>query len=265
MHPDDEHGHLRLDGAANVRDLGGLPLPGGGTLPAGRLLRADALNTLTDSDVDRLAGLRTVVDFRTDHETAANGPDRLPPGAAHVALPVGGGDLERFYQVIAAGDPGEQEKVFGGGRTERILVKVNRDFVAVDAERAAFAAALRAIGDAEALPLLFHCTAGKDRTGWMAAIVLTILGVSGDVIMADYLRSNDYHREGFGKLLDYLGRTGQMKDPELLRPLLEQRPAYLEAAFDEATARYGSFDGFLSAGLGADDALLDRVRTGLTG
>ncbi|MFC0038848.1 tyrosine-protein phosphatase [Actinomadura rayongensis] len=263
MRSDDEFGFLRLDGAANVRDLGGRPVPGG-AVARGRLLRADALNALSESDLERLAGVRTVIDFRSDHEVGTNGADRLPDGADLVHLPIDGGDLEDFYKAVTAGDPLRQREVFGGGRTERVLVGVNRNFVADDEQRAAFATALRLVADAGRLPLIFHCTAGKDRTGWMAAIVLTILGVPRADIMADYLRSNEYHRERWKKLLDHLGRTGQMEEPELLLPLLEQRPEYLEAAFSEATARYGSFAGFLADGLGADEELLAAVRDGLT-
>ncbi|WP_019630104.1 tyrosine-protein phosphatase [Actinomadura atramentaria] len=264
MRPDDDHGHLRLDRAANVRDLGGIRFPGGATAP-GRLLRGDALNGLTDADAERLAPLRTVVDFRTANEIETNGADRLPPGAEHVHLPVGGGDLKAFYDIVAEGDPERQRATFGGDRTERFMLAANRNFVAVDDERASFAEALRLVADAGRLPLLFHCTAGKDRTGWMAAIVLTILGVPRETIMADYLRSNHYHQRGRAKLLAFLRDTGQMKEPELLLPLLEQRPAYLEAAFAEADARYGSFAGFLADGLGADEALLAAVRAALTG
>ncbi|MBW8486648.1 tyrosine-protein phosphatase [Actinomadura parmotrematis] len=262
MQFDDEHGHIRLDGAENVRDLGGLPVAGG-TVAPGRLLRADALDKLTGADLSALAPVRTVVDFRTPHEITTNGADRLPEGARYVDLPVGGGSLELFYEVIGSGDHARQQEVFGGGRTAEALIRINRDFVAEPGERAQFAAALRLVADAGSLPLLFHCTAGKDRTGWMAAIVLTALGASPDTIMADYLRSNDYHRESYAKLLGHLGESGLMKDPELLRPLLEQRPEYLEAAFDEVTARFGTFDAYLADGLAADGAALARLRDAL--
>jgi len=257
---DDDHGRIALQGADNVRDMGALP----GVRP-GRLLRADALNKLTGADLDRLGalGLRTVVDFRMRSEVEMNGPDRLPPGATEMALPISGGNLKTFYQVILSGDAARQEEVFGGDRTELVLEEVNRSFVAEPGERGQFTAALRLVADPARLPLLFHCTAGKDRTGWMAAIVLTVLGLPRDEIMADYLRSNEYHRVGYEKLLRQLGDTGQMKDPELLRPLLEQQPAYLNAAFDEAERRYGSFDAFLRDGLDLTTETLDAIRANL--
>ncbi|GAA1540036.1 hypothetical protein GCM10009678_22980 [Actinomadura kijaniata] len=265
MRFDDEYGHIALDGAENVRDLGGIPLTGGGETAHGRLLRADALNKLSDADLERLSGVRTVVDLRTDLEVRTNGADRLPAGAELVRLPVAGGDLDVFYEVIGSGDPARQEQIFGDGRCEHVLVEINRNFVAMPIEREKFAAALHRVADAASLPLLFHCTAGKDRTGWMAAILLTIAGAPRPVVMEDYMRSNHYHRESYGKLLAFLGDSGQMKNPELLRPLLEQRPAYLEAAFDEAERTYGSFEAFLSRGLDLDEAARARVRAALRG
>ncbi|MFI6522488.1 tyrosine-protein phosphatase [Spirillospora sp. NPDC050679] len=260
MQFDDEYGHIALDGAENVRDLGGIPLAGGGEVAAGRLLRADALNKLTDADLDRLADVRTVIDFRTPLEVRTNGADRLPAGAELVALPVAGGDLDAFYEVIGSGDPDRQEQLLGDGRTEHVLVEINRNFVAMPIEREKFAAALTLAADEARLPLLFHCTAGKDRTGWMAAIVLTIAGASRADIMADYMRSNDYHQESYGKLLAYLGESGQMRNPELLRPMLEQRPAYLEAAFEEVERMYGTFDAFLAKGLNLAPESVTAIR-----
>jgi protein-tyrosine phosphatase len=111
--------------------------------------------------------------------------------------------------------------------------------------------------------VLYHCTAGKDRTSWMTAIVLTALGVHRADVMDDYLLSNLFLRVSNEKLLADLAKAGMMRDPGLLRPLLEQRPAYLEAAFDEAGRRFGSFGDFLAEGLGADDAMLQALRDDL--
>ncbi|WP_030169755.1 tyrosine-protein phosphatase [Spirillospora albida] len=259
MRFDDEHGHIALDGAENVRDLGAVT----GAIAPGRLLRADALGRLSDGDLARLAAVRTVVDFRRPNEIEMHGPSRLPAGAALVSLPVGAGSLQVFYDVVGSGDPARQQEVFGGGRIERALLDINRDFVREPRERERFAAALRLMADADRLPLVFHCTAGKDRTGWMAAIVLMLAGVSRADVMDDYLRSNHYHREGYGRLLDYLKESGRMEDPELLRPLLEQRPAYLEAAFDEAERRYGTFEGYVEKGLDVDGPTVERLLAAL--
>ncbi|HEY1179908.1 MAG TPA: tyrosine-protein phosphatase [Phytomonospora sp.] len=255
--------HIPLTGSPNVRDLGGYATGDGRTVAEGRLFRAGALNTLTDDDVTALAGLRlaTVVDFRTPGEIHAAGPDRLPDGLEVTALPVGGGDLDQYYN--AAFDAAERERLLEGGRNVEALVSINRSFVADDAERARFGDAVRLVAEAGSLPLLFHCTAGKDRTGWLAAIVLTVLGVDRESVMADYLLSNDYFLPAGEKLLAKFAASGVEIDTELFRPLIEQRPAYLESAFAEAEVRFGSFDGFLHKGLDLDDATLDRLRAAL--
>ncbi|MEV4255660.1 tyrosine-protein phosphatase, partial [Spirillospora sp. NPDC049652] len=169
----DLHGHLPFDGADNVRDLGGHPLPGGGTTARGRVLRADALTRLSDADVRRLAefGVRTVVDLRTPMEVDTNGRDRLPDGVRTVHLPVGGGNLGVFYEVIGSRDAERQRAAFAEGRLENLMIDINRTFVRDETERGRFAEAVRLAADPDSVPLLFHCTAGKDR-GQPAGAVL---------------------------------------------------------------------------------------------
>jgi protein-tyrosine phosphatase len=118
---------------------------------------------------------------------------------------------------------------------------------------------------AEELPLLYHCTGGKDRSGWMTAIVLTALGVPRELVLRDYLLSNDFHRTGYTKLRLDLVKTGIVRDPDLLRPILELSPTYLGAAFEEADRRYSSFEEFLTRGLGVSDAMLAGLRRTLLG
>ena len=85
------------------------------------------------------------------------------------------------------------------------------------------------------LPLLYHCSVGKDRTGWMTAIVLAVLGVPREVVLEDYLLSNDFHRTGYQTALPP-GQDGIVADPELLRPILEQSATYLARRSRRRTA-----------------------------
>jgi protein-tyrosine phosphatase len=256
-----------LDGAVNVRDIGGYRSAHGLEVVSGRLFRADGLNRLTGADVeilDRL-GLRTVVDFRSAGEVLIGGNDRLPFATEFVHLPVSGGDLEAIYELIASGDHERQRRELGDGRAASFMVEMNRGFVADGRHREAFGAALRLMCSPGRLPLLYHCTSGKDRTGWMTAIVLTALGVPRELVLRDYLRSNDYHRAGHDKLRLDLLKTGIMADPGLLRPVLEQSATYLGAAFEEADRRYGSFARFLADGLEVSEAMLAGLRRALLG
>jgi protein-tyrosine phosphatase len=258
---------VALEGAVNVRDIGGYRSVYGLEVMRGLLFRGDSLSQLTPPDAERLdqLGLRTVIDFRTAGEVLLNGDDRLPYGTERVSLPVSGGDLGKIYELIASGDHERQRAELGEGRAASFMVAMNRGFVTDTRQREAFGTALRLLCAAGRLPLLYHCTAGKDRTGWMTAIVLTTLGVPRELVLRDYLLSNDFHRTGYQKLRLDLIKTGILQDPGLLRPILEQSPTYLEAAFEQADRSFGSFGEFLSRGLDVSDTALAELRRALLG
>ena len=259
--------HVALDGAVNVRDIGGYRSAHGLEVVSGRLFRGAALSRLTSTDVEQLdrLGLRTIIDFRSAGEVLLGGDDRVPYGVEFVRLPVSGGDLEAVYELIAGGDHERQRRELGDGRAASLMAEMYRGFVADGRQREAFGAGLRLICAPGRLPLLYHCTSGKDRAGWMTAIVLTALGVPRELVLRDYLLSNDFHRTGYTKLRLDLVKTGIVRDPELLRPILEQSATYLGAAFEEADRRYSSFEEFLTRGLGVSDAMLAGLRRTLLG
>ena len=258
---------VALDGAVNVRDIGGYRSVGGPEVFRGRLFRGDSLSQLTSSDTEQLdrLGLRTVIDFRTPGEVLLGGNDRLPFAVEYAHLPVGGGDLGAIYELIASGDHERQRRELGGGRAASFMVEMNRGFVADPRQREAFGAALRLLCSPGRLPLLYHCTGGKDRAGWMTAIVLTALGVPRELVLRDYLLSNDFHRTGYQKLRFDLVKTGIVADPELLRPVLELSATYLGAAFEETDRQFGSFGRFLGYGLEVSEAMLAGLRRALLG
>ena len=259
--------HVVLDGAVNVRDIGGYRTSYGLQVTRGRVFRGDALSQLTGPDTERLdrLRLRTVIDFRTPGEVLLCGADRLPFGVEFVSLPVGGGDLGLIYELIASGDHERQRRELGDGRAAELMVEISRGFVADARQREAFGAALRLACSAGRLPLLYHCSSGKDRAGWMTAIVLTALGVPRELVLRYYLLSNDFHRTEYQKLRYDLVKTGIVADPELLRPIMEQCATYLGAAFEEAERRYASFGRFLADGLEVSGAMLGELRRTLLG
>ncbi len=259
--------HVALDGAVNVRDIGGYRSTYELEVLRGRLFRGDSLSQLSDADVARLdgLGLRTVIDFRTPGEILLSGSDRLPYGVEFASLPVTGGDLGAVYELIAGGDHERQRRELGDGQAASLMVEINRGFVADARQREAFGTALRLVCAPGRLPLLYHCSSGKDRAGWMTAIVLTALGVPRELVLRDYLLSNDFHRTGYQKLRLDLIKTGIVADPELLRPIMEQSATYLGAAFEEADRRYRSFGRFLTRGLDVGDAAVGELRRGLLG
>jgi protein-tyrosine phosphatase len=175
-------------------------------------------------------------------------------------MPVSGGDLGAFFDIIASGNHELQRYELGDGRGATLMANIYRDFVADPRQRETFGAALRLLCIPGRLPALYHCSGGKDRTGWMTAIILTILGVPADIVLRDYLVSNDLLRTTYHRIRSDLMKTRIIRDPELLRPILEQSPTYLSVAYDETERRFGSFGAFVAYGLGVGDDELDQLR-----
>ena len=175
---------LPLTGALNARDLGGLPLKGGGLTRHGVLLRSDTLQELTADDVAWLqaARLRTVIDLRTPAEAAREGRGPLADTeVAYANLP--------FIpdEVVIPDDP--RHEVIVADRQERDRVEHYLDYLRLAAPRVV--AALDLLASPGASPALFHCAAGKDRTGVLAAIVLEMNGVEREAIIADFALTNE--------------------------------------------------------------------------
>ncbi|OLZ64126.1 protein-tyrosine-phosphatase [Streptomyces sp. IMTB 2501] len=266
-----EHGvdtvrHIALDGAVNVRDLGGYHTVTGREVRYGRVFRADALGKLTDTDIAKLSTLRlhTVVDFRTPDEVRRDGADRLPDGLKVTSRPVDDLGLSaRILAVIGSKDPVRQREMLGDGKAEQLMRSVYRTFVTDVDDRRQFAGTLRDIADHKRSPLLYHCTAGKDRTGWMSYLLLRAVGVPSGTAEKDYLLSNDFRAEADRRTREGLEKAGLMEDPDLLIPLQEVREDYLAAALDQAGHDYGSLHGYLTQGLGLDTPTLAKLRAGL--
>jgi protein-tyrosine phosphatase len=115
-----------------------------------------------------------------------------------------------------------------------------------------------ALSESRNLPAVFHCTAGKDRTGWAAAALLSLLGVPRDVVVADYLRSNEYARSLYQVQIDGFVKGGG--DPAIPSALFGVKQEYLQAAFDEVEQKYGGTGQYFSVGLGIDAVTQRRLR-----
>lgn len=238
---------LPLQGASNVRDLGGWPVAGGRRVRAGRIWRSAALHGLTEEDLAALAraGIATVCDLRGTRE-AARAPSRLPTGAEAHPLPI-----EPFVGASLR-DMLERGAATGEGATE-LLRQAYLAYVSdhLDAYRRLFALLLRE----ERRPLLFHCSAGKDRTGIGAALILTVLGADRATVMADYVATDRLWRR------DHPLPPGTPQ--AAAEAILSTHPAMLDAALDEVLARFGGVEGLATEGLGLDRSALASFREAL--
>jgi protein-tyrosine phosphatase len=242
---------LHLASAPNFRDLGGYRTTGGSWVRMGLLYRSDQLDKLSDADQAKLSrlGIRTVVDLRTDAERAS-GPDRLPAGATPVVADVLGGTNTPTDMSALLLRPGDPVTTMEG---------LERTMVEAPGAQAAYRTLLSQVRRPDQLPLVFHCTAGKDRTGWAASTVLTALGVPSEQVLNDYLDSNRYALPKYAPMLASMPPVQAGK----ARPMLEVRPEYLRAGLDDVTARYGSMDDYTTKVLGVPlDALRDSLLVG---
>jgi protein-tyrosine phosphatase len=235
---------LPLEGTDNFRDLGGYRTRDGRTVKWGRVYRSGELSGLTPKDRAYLKhiGLRVVTDLRSEHEREL---EPSPPLDQHTI------DLPIHQKGI---EPDEiQEMIQTGGITtlysNDLMLAAYRSFVADYASR--WALLLQQLQDPGSVPLMFHCTAGKDRTGFGAAVFLLALGVPEETIYQDYLATNWYRRDFTQLVLRFAPVYSLFRTkPEAVYPLLAARREYLEAAFDLMKERYGSIDAYLEEALG---------------
>lgn len=248
--------HLALDGAPNFRDLGGYATEDGHHVRWGLLFRSGDLSELSGTDLERMRalGLRLVCDFRGADERAA-APDRLPsadpPAVAELEISDPSFSAQGLRASIASGDASLDLRA--------VLIEANRLFATRFAPQ--YAAMFDRITRPENLPALLHCTAGKDRTGFASALVLRALGVPMETVEEDFLLTNHYTAAKIERTLLVIRLTSLLRaDPERIRPALGVEPAYLEAAFGEIAAGWGSFDAYRRDALGLDDARLAAFR-----
>ena len=233
---------IRLTGASNFRDLGGYAGQDGRTLKWRRLFRSDHLGALNAADVALLTalGLARACDFR-------GGDERLQQVCAIPGLPVH--SLAIDPTVVQAMKALMQS---GGSLTASDTVRLMQDtyraFVHHHAHRFAelFVHLLRGDG-----PLVFHCTAGKDRTGFAAALVLMSLGVSRTVAMQDYLLTNALYRMP--------DAASSSLPQEALQVLWRVQEGFLNAAFEAVDADFGGLSNYLDTALGVGRRERERL------
>ncbi|MFJ5632649.1 tyrosine-protein phosphatase [Streptomyces goshikiensis] len=239
---------IALEGTANFRDAGGYRTTGGQWVKMGEIYRSDALNKLTPNDLAKLQRLRvrTVFDLRMQDERTKDA-DKVPAGARYVVADV------------FAGSPSFQTLPKSPDEAVKSMIDAEKTMVSGDGGKKAYTRVFEGIGTDRDRSVLFHCTAGKDRTGWANATLLTALGVPQETVMADYLASNDYRKAANEAILSHLPAA----QAAVYKPLLDVRPAYLNSGYDEVKATYGTFDRYLKDGLGIDAHELKELKRDL--
>ena len=250
-----------LEGAPNFRDLGGYETEDGRHVRWGQVYRSGALAELTDADLDTLddTGIALVCDLRSDSEVEED-PDPEVGGAEAIRLAVTdeSTDVQAITDAILAGDL---------DAISPDLLLEGMPAIATEFPES-WRTMLERLADEASRPTIVHCSAGKDRAGWAAALTLRALGVPEETVMEDYLLSNDYLAASNEATLDQVrpivanaqGIPEGEVDLGNLEALLTVRPEYLQAAFDAVEEQYGDFDTYLTEGIGLDQATIDALR-----
>lgn len=236
--------HLPIPGTHNVRDLGGYPAAGGHTQWR-RLLRADALHRLDEAGIGELvaSGVSTVIDLRHGDELA------------HQPNPFHGHATVSYHNVSLL--EGLSPNLMEEGDLLLGLYKM-----ALLQRQPALAEVLRIIAEAPPGAVLFHCTAGKDRTGIVAALLLGVAGVEAGLIVDDYALTAGLIAPIVADIT--AGAVARGADPESFKRFLASEPETMAATLAFIDAEFGSMPAYLGR-IGLDDATIDRLRNRLLG
>jgi protein tyrosine/serine phosphatase len=255
--------HVPLAGASNFRDFGGYATEGGRAVKWRRLYRSDRLSELTAADHARLAplGIRHVYDLRRQSEADA-APTHWPGEAAprlirHPIFEDEAGGPSTFERIAVS-----EEARHDPALARAIMGQLYARIVTEPGPLAALPVMVEHLAEPDACPVLIHCSAGKDRTGVAAALLLGLLGVADDVIATDYAQSS----LAMAELIAWV-RTNH---PESATTMSDQPKTFLEcpaeamAGFlDQLTAKFGSIQGYAEA-IGISAATRRRLRDAFT-
>jgi protein-tyrosine phosphatase len=245
-----------LEGAQNFRDLGGYPAADGRQVRWGVVFRSDSLATLTDGDLERLdrLGLRLVCDFRGDAEVSEE-PNRLAGRASirYWRRPLGDANVQ----------PAEWRRRFESGELDDIdagwLTRSYRGMIDGSAE--ALAAVFRRLANPGDVPAVLHCTAGKDRTGVAAAMLLLLLGVPRECVIEDYALTGHFTGDRIRAAERYF--EGRGVDAKRVTALMGSEPATLAGALDHLDENHGGAERWAREHAGLADAEVEALREAL--
>lgn len=257
----ESHRLLNFEGIHNLRDLGGYATTDGFRVKWGKLYRSANFAEASPADLAALSQLQlaTVIDLRSSAEKEEE-PNRLPDPLPFelVEIPIlDEGNQALVGEVMERVESGD----FDGFDPAQKMQQANRQFASVFTPQ--FRQLLDTVVAADGTPVLWHCTAGKDRTGFAAAVLLRILGVPRETIMQDYMASREPALASRRSQLLMLRLFKGEETAAKIEVMMGVEPAWLEAGFDEIDASWGSFDAYVRDGLQLDEADLEALRANL--
>ncbi len=241
-----------LQGAINFRELGGIKTTDGKKVKKNLLYRSDKLSLLTDTDLKKIENLKikTVIDFRTDGETLKE-PDNLPENLHinYLNFPIGDNSWANgdFMKKIAKINPKAMDSIMANLYKD-MIIKYSDEYKKFFNE----------VKDPKSTPLVFHCTAGKDRTGVASALLLYILGVDKKTIEKEYELTNYYRKNNNKEYETMMISNGISED--VAKILMGVKAKYIKAVFEEINKEYGSLDNYFTNELSVDATDKKKLR-----
>lgn len=247
-----------MDAIHNFRDFGGYKTRDGLTVKKGMIYRSGSIHNASDDDLKRLSSLeiKTICDLRT-HKERKSKPDRILRDSAvrnfHFPIKVKKHDESGFVSQLFS-------LLFGDGRTlnfHEVTQEIYRE-LATDF-RTEFSDIVKLAAESGNLPMLIHCTAGKDRTGYACSLIQLMLGMPVELVLHDYLLSNEHLHQLKIEMLKKLRIFSFFGVPtRKFLPLFDARREYLEASMNQMNQDYGTLENYIRHGLGITDE--DRLR-----
>ena len=256
--------YLGIRSQPNLRDVGGYKTEEGLVVKKGVTYRSNAFNPMTSDALVKIEPLklRDDYDLRTTAEIAVE-PDIVPSGVRYIHLDVLADEaglamppnqIAKIFQ-----DPKvANEKLGGVAGVDAMFMKIYQGLIVLPSANKSYRSLFLFLSTSTTSPNVFHCTNGKDRTGWAAASLLTLLGVPKDKVYEDYLKSNDYLLPFHQKAIDeFVAKGGDAAIPVAIFGV---KRSYLDAAFNEMYHRYGTIERYFSEGLNINTTQQKKLR-----
>ncbi|MDX2075200.1 MAG: tyrosine-protein phosphatase [bacterium] len=248
---------IPIDGVINFRDIGGVLTSDGKQVQTGKIYRSASLSYITPTGKQDLMALRPrlICDLRS-HDEVTNDPDPTFDAirAVNIGMATEGDKAKRLWMLL-----------FRPKKLNTMLHTLYIDVI-LEENAPALSTALHTLLEADNLPVIIHCTAGKDRTGVIVALILALVGVSEAEIVADYSQSNHYYAHYEQIAHQLLRRLAFLRlNSHNLFPILIAHPDTMRAVFDYLRAKYGGVAGYAESRLGFDGDKVNRLKMMLLG
>lgn len=253
--------YIDLEGTFNFRDFGGYKTKDNRRVVKGKLYRSDALNNLTEQDLEEVKKLNisTIIDYRNEEERINNENKEIEGARTVYIEPIA--DIA----ALAASDDNKKIEVFNENNitaklAKHLMIEQNKAFVCSDKSKEVFRKMFDILLNDEETAIVQHCRGGKDRTGYGVALIQLLLGVSREDVMKDYMLTNVHKKEkNETSLKELMDETNNPDLVQAVRYFKEADPSFLETALD-LIEEYGGIEKYVREELNMTDEMIETLK-----